>query len=644
MPLPSIFSRRLHCSLLIIFGVLFLVTSAAAKNVILPLTLDHGLLTSLLVQHSFPEHGPAVSLVGRDGDCVQIKLSEPDFSTCGGGDVVCLEMKLYVRAGKQFGDKCLVPVSWQGYLQLFQEPYIVNTETGPNQTDFSLAFKTIDSKLLTEEKQPAGIAGFLWEFAKPEVYGHLDKVRIDLAPPLKDLRSFLAPLFHEEARAATSSMLDSLQPGVITVQKDRIQVALSAEVVEVFNPDTSENTQEVSVEERQQIVHLWETWDAFLVHLLSLLAAEPLQPEDRQVLVDVLLETRHNMVAALEEPAMDVDLVRVQFLYAWEHLAPVFRRQLYSQPSNNSLGYLAFFTAADALSVFDTMGPTLGIEISEQGLLRLARMLSGQAIMLPYNRELDTRLRDLFQLLPIEESSSGQKELKEIELPQENDEINNGAPLSTIFNLLVPSLYAASEPRVPEFKEILKWKVPKRNYEEYVARVRGVLSEAAEKVLAKKKVPTHLHSMFSTLIPAMAWQESCFRQFIVKKNKLTYLLSYNNSSVGVMQINERVWRGLYNRHRLRWDINYNALAGCEIVELYLKKYVLRHDEWKDPAKSGLLARVVYSMYNGGPRQYKKFLARENSGNHYQSDQLFSEKLQWALKGKWNMVRQCFLGG
>jgi len=49
------------------------------------------------------------------------------------------------------------------------------------------------------------------------------------------------------------------------------------------------------------------------------------------------------------------------------------------------------------------------------------------------------------------------------------------------------------------------------------------------------------------------------------------------------------------------------------------------------------------MYNGGPRQYAKFLARQRSGKLYRSDQLFLEKLQWVGKGEWQHLDDC-LGG
>ena len=179
-------------------------------------------------------------------------------------------------------------------------------------------------------------------------------------------------------------------------------------------------------------------------------------------------------------------------------------------------------------------------------------------------------------------------------------------PFSQVLHFLCKPAYGAE---LPTYAEILRWKVPKDNVDEYVESVRTVLAEQSAVVLSRGEIAKQFHAMFKKLIVAMAWQESCFRQFVVKNNKLTYLLSYNQTSIGLMQINERVWRGLYDLNRLRWDISYNALAGCEIADLYLRKYALKDSRWQKNGDMQLLAQVVYAMYNGGPGEYNKFLAR-----------------------------------
>ncbi len=611
-----------------LFWLVFSTSFVFAKEVVLPLTLDHSLLTSLLRQHSFANDDQSAAVVGRPGDCTYIRLSKPQFSSAE--KLLRLELRLDIKVSVPLGETCLLPVEWHGYLELLQQP-ILDSKT------FELSFKTVDSNLFTLSRKPAIIAGFLWKFAKPKVSKHLDQVRLDLAPPVAELRSFLTSLLPDEVQQEPQAMLDSLRGGKVDIGKDAVTIELLAEVKEVFVPEDDEVDVELTPQEREQLIQLWDTWDAFLVRLLTTMATDSLRPEDRQILIDVLLDTRYAFTAALEEQGLEKDFVRVQFVWAWRQLAPVFRRQLYSQPSEKNFGYLAFFTAANALSVFDQLGPTFGIEISQQGLLRLARMLAGKDTTLPYGPQLDQKLRELLQLPPIDEEVEPLDNIKEIDAPDEEPEAD---PFVRISDFFFKPVYGAE---LPDIAEILRWKAPGEDVDEYVARVRAVLIESSDKVFSRGEIPDEFEERFHELILAMAWQESCFRQFVTKNKKLTYLLSYNQTSVGLMQINERVWRGMYDRNRLRWDIRYNALAGCEIAELYLRKYALNHSVWKKNDNSNLLSQVVYAMYNGGPTQYKKFLDRERAARLYQSDKLFLEKLQWVKDKKWQQINDCLIG-
>ena len=620
----------LICSGVLLFLSIFIFSSvSAAQRVTIPLTLDEHLLTSLLVDAAFTGARRSAEVVGREGDCVYVKLEDPKYRL--ENNLLRLEMALTVHGGTEVGGNCLFPLQWQGYLVLWQKPVFTGGE-------FALSFRIVNSSLLNEKRQPAVIAGFVWDLVKQRIYDHLQRVTVDLAPPVAHLQTFLGPLFKKEVQAATSSMLDSLHRGRVYVTDESLIVELVADVEEVYQPDTDFTP--LSPKERAEIIELWERWDSFLVFIVSMLSHGFLEPEDRRILMDSLLESRYAFSAALEETELDGDLVRLQFLQVWQSLSPLFHRQLSKQPVGNSLGFLAFFTAADALTLFDAMGPTFGIELSQEGLLYLAKMLSGKSTPLPYLLELNKDLRKLFELQPQEQGKSPLEGVEEIDLPEEKD----GDPLSFLFDLLVRPAHADNNTKVPGYSEILKWKVPLDPYPQYVAKVREVLDQAARTVVDGEKIPASLKNIYLQMIPAFAWQESCFRQFVVKNKKLTYLLSYNQSSVGVMQINERIWRGLYDVNRLRWDINYNAVAGCEILALYLNNYVLRDASWVRGDKPQLLARLLYSMYNGGPGQYKKFLQREKSGKHYKSDQLFAEKLDWTMKKEWQYIRRCLVGG
>lgn len=606
------------------------VTSAYAQTVNIPLSLDAKMLTSLLVESTFQGEGESADVIGAPGDCIHVRLAEPHYRI--EGERLRLQLSLKLHGGTELGGKCMFPVEWQGYLVLWQQPLFRSSQ-------FGLSFQVLDSQLLGSDGEPAAIAGIVWDLVKDRVYQHLERVEVDLAPPVDNLRHFLAPLFRPEVREATTAMLNSMHRGQVLVGDGKLTVELLAEVEERFEP--ARDLVPLSDVERKELISLWERWDSFLVYILTMVASGPLESGDRQLLVDTLLTSRYAFAAALEDPDSKEDLVRSQFLETWKGLAPLFRRRLYASPAgNNTLGFLAFFTAADALTLFDSMGPTFGIELSEQGLLYLAEMLSGKETPLPYLLDINEQLRTIFELQPEEPTDMPERGLEEIDLPPETDE----GPLSFFFDFMVTPACGETTAKLPGFSEILKWKVPPKPYPEYVGRVRAVLDRAAQKTLAKGKIPQPLKNIYIDMIPAIAWQESCFRQFVVRNKKLTYLLSYNNSSVGVMQINERIWRGLFNRDRLRWDIDYNAAAGCEIVSIYLNRYVLRDKGWSKGDKPKLLARLIYSMYNGGPGQYKKFLQREKSGKHYDSDKLFAQKLKWTMNKDWKKINRCLIGG
>jgi hypothetical protein len=148
------------------------------------------------------------------------------------------------------------------------------------------------------------------------------------------------------------------------------------------------------------------------------------------------------------------------------------------------------------------------------------------------------------------------------------------------------------------------------------------------------------------MVMAVAWQESCFRQFEKDSDdRISCLRSYNNTSVGIMQINERVWNGMYDAKRLQWDISYNAKAGCEILDTYFYRYALRYlkkvengENWDQDQ----LAGSIYAMYNGGPGQFFKFSIRYKNNRFYKSDTLFKNKFEWVKVRDWDKLKICLL--
>jgi len=119
------------------------------------------------------------------------------------------------------------------------------------------------------------------------------------------------------------------------------------------------------------------------------------------------------------------------------------------------------------------------------------------------------------------------------------------------------------------------------------------------------------------LLKAAAWQESCWRQFVIKHQRVWYLES-KSGDIGLMQINKYVWRGFYSLARLRWDIIYNLSAGSEILQRLLAD-ASRHLHSDNPV---VLARAAYAAYNGGPAAYNRWREPHEPRARREIDQAF----------------------
>jgi hypothetical protein len=649
--------HKLHCRNLLfhlfvsaLLGLVVLAppsTMAAQNTVRFPITLDYPLLKSLVVSTAFHGDGETAVLINENGGCTRLVLSNPSFSNENG--LIRFQIHISIQGGTFIGGNCLLPVQWEGYLVLLQSP-VINADT------WTLSFRTEGSSLYESDGRPAEIAEILWDLIKSWVYEYLNSIHVDLAPPVGDLKAFLLPLFNDADRIQTKRIVESLRYGSIEVTPSAVVIDLLGDFPStVSSPSPSmgspsgQSETPLSPRELSQFTQLWESWDVLLVEMLTQLSKKPVTAQERQVLLDVLLGTRYRFSDELTKPHPERDFVRIQFLDAWKRLSPIFRSHLTAASDRTTLGYLSFFTASDALEALDKLSPALGIEISRDGLIRMARWLAGSnEAPLEYLPDVNQELRRLvgFELQPDplprdDEPTEISPPPAEMPAPLEKPQ-DPPIPGVGILKFLIPRVWAAETPLSAKIDpNILKWVVPDTGLDEYVDRVRSVVDRSAQPVISK--IPDAHIDAFKRIMPAMAWQESCFRQFISDQGKINYLRSYNGSSVGLMQINERVWRGVFDLSRLRWDIAYNAQAGCQIAALYINKYAIPNWKSKRPMEDGVLAQVVYAMYNGGPGQFERFFDRLKTGKLLYSDTLFFEKLQWVENGKWDNINQCLQG-
>lgn len=609
---------------------------AESRTVAMPLTLPYSFIETVLEDDVFGGPGGRLLVRSPVPDFLLIELSAPEVGRQG--NLLKVRVRVRVSAEELAGEESY-PRQWQGYLEVLQR-------VSMDPQSWLLEVRTEDSRLLDRSGQPTLVQDLLWNLLKTQAHKFLDRFRMDLSFPVEDLESLFGEIFEPQRQEQVKAWLRTLRPGQPWLDPDALKVKVLLDVEIPSLPDTyaEKSPQPISEEEIRQFIEYWELWDAFLVREILALRGRSLTRQDRDTLLLILLEQRYGFLEALENPGLRRDLVREQFLSTWERLAPILRKYLLRKSSPSLYNYLAFFTALDAMQVLDSLGPALGLEISQAGLVRLARLVTrGEApAPLQYRQGVNDELRKLLGLDATPPLSPVPARREENGSEQNSRRERKPAPQSWLERFFA-SAWAEEQPLAGSSGEVEQWIPPRKRSNTYLRRVRELVVQTAAATLENSELNNSHTVFFRDLMAAVAWQESCWRQFVRRGDGVTYLRSYNGTSVGLMQINERVWRGLYDSRKLRWNIRYNSSAGGEILELYLRRYVLRRIDPEDLEDGDLLAGTVYAVYNGGPRHLKRYLKRVRDGRLYKADRLFSRKYGWVQDGEYAEVARCLPG-
>jgi len=140
------------------------------------------------------------------------------------------------------------------------------------------------------------------------------------------------------------------------------------------------------------------------------------------------------------------------------------------------------------------------------------------------------------------------------------------------------------------------------NVSTYQPEVESLLTLSARRNMDLAGFGAANRRTYLTLVKTTAWQESCWRQFVRRGDRVKYLES-STGDIGLMQINKYVWRGFYNLTRLEWDIVYNTGAGSAILQRLMSQAIAKDHSDRT---SAALARSSYSAYNGGPGSFNRW--------------------------------------
>jgi hypothetical protein len=543
---------------------------ARAAHLELPLHLPiEALREALAAQLAASSHGTGT--LYREGRCRYLTLGAPALAAANG--------QLRVTApgtaalGLELLGRCQNAASWRGTAQFTLVPVI--------DAAGRLRLRIVDSALTDEGGSPA--AGFIWEMSKRYVNPRIERFGYDLGAARDMLLGVVRTAAPEPYRQALAEVLANLQVGQPGVTATQVVVPLGIEFPDAWlaAAPPSPSAAPLTEAELAALDTALQPWDAFLVSSVKQLARDSADPALRGRLFTLLLESRYRLSAILSgEEAASGDPLRALFIDAWNELRGIIADAGRTGMLDGSLlRYAAFADAGDALLAVDRAAPGLHLAPSADGLRRLARSLrpAGSDDPLAYDWNVDPQLRSLF----------GIPELAEPPAPRK----------TSWLDLVIPAAQAA-EPRALD-----RW-VPKRDeLDLYGERVASLLRDTSAAELGRGAPAAPYDAIYERLVPATALIESCWRQYVVRGGKVTYLRSAARS-VGMMQINQHVWRGFYDVQRLRWSTSYNVRAGAQILMRYLKDYAIPY-----AARSGRpedAPRAVYAVYNAGPRAVGRF--------------------------------------
>jgi len=584
-----------------IFLLLLPMQYLQAESVSVPLTLDFSALQQLLQTQLFK--GPSISteILHDPAGCSEIVLSDPKLSELN--QHLQIKARLSAKIAVKVMNQCRPLLSWEGYAQIISDPVI--KADNPKV----MYLQVVDSHLVNWQNERL-TSGDLWEQARAYIQPYFNQYRIDITPSINDMQMALPLFLPKHTHTQLNALLNSIHLANMRVSKSGLHSDVVFEIESIALVEQAEK--KLTAQEQLQWEKKWQTMDVLLTQTIKQYAAATELKELRHALFDILLDTRYQLQEALQQ-GQGNDLVRHWFLNSWAQLMPVIKMISAEHPDQAPLALISLVTASDALQALDKLGPTLGLDISVDGLRRFARLInhSDQFDALKYDDALDPELLRLF------------------EFNQDNEQRSQ----------FILDFWPISSANAAKNRDLDGWIPGEHDLNDYLLAVRKLLQETASSSGAKASLTKPQQTVFNQLILTTAWQESCWRQYEVKHNKIVPLRSSTNDT-GIMQINEKVWRGLVDVQKLRWDTAYNIKTGGNILLNYMTRYAIKRGEHRRQGGIENLARATYSAYNGGPSQISRYRNGNTPKQWKKVDTAFFDKYATVKLGRELAVAEC----
>lgn len=348
-----------------VFGLLTITATASiADQRSIPVQIDYSLIKKVLLTQVYKGNNNSAELWNDRHGCGHLVLSNPSLSGQQGQVRMLNEVDAVI--GTHLGGQCLTLLEWSGMLETFQQP----TLDGANSV---LKFPITKATAYDQNGRQLAIdklQDLIKRFAEPK----LAEVKIDLNEQRQSIEKTLTHFLPKDNVAEVQTLLASLKFNNVQAGDNGINVKLQFDVpnkLAVKKPAPA-----FTAAEQQQWQVAWQQWDEFLNTAIKQATNDTQSPELRETLMEILMDSRTAFQAGLKDhDASGADPVRVFFTDTWVRLAPVLKTIANDLPGMQSLKYLTFIAATDVIYELENIGAPLGLDISSDGLRKLARLL-----------------------------------------------------------------------------------------------------------------------------------------------------------------------------------------------------------------------------------------------------------------------------
>lgn len=350
-------------NILLATGLLLSAADSFAAETKVSVPMDYRLIRNVLVNQLYTGEGETARLWKDGKQCSFLDISNPRIN--GEKGLVKIDNNIHARIGMSLGGKCIPAIEWSGVLETLQQPTL-------DATGNVLSFPVTRATAFDRNGQALNI-NQLQDLINQAVQPKLAALKIDLNESRDDITKTLLPyidaddteklhdtvnsLRFKRAEAGDKALLINI--GFTGLNQKKADTRPAA----AFNPD-----------ELQQWQGVWQGWQQNLENSLNRPPLDVQSDADKATLREVLQEAGTAFEQGLT--AADTgkhDPVRVFFNDSWDKLAPLLRTASKQLPGAEGLRYLTLIAATDLMYELEAIGAPLGLEISSNGLRKLAR-------------------------------------------------------------------------------------------------------------------------------------------------------------------------------------------------------------------------------------------------------------------------------